>query len=145
MSRRPLRPSPPTPPLSPLLGQPGYLIPEEKLPLANHMLKVTAFVGAEQVGSGEVNVPTCKLTAISSLIRESVCFYKGPSLCTFCVCTCTCAMDHSSVCLSAYEAHTSSRVLGDCRLFLLLELQGVAVSSVALCRWLPLGFWFCSV
>ena len=87
MSRRPLRPSPPTPPLSPLLGQPGYLISEEKLPLANHMLKVTAFVVAEQVGSGEVNVPTCKLTAISSLIRESVCFYKGPS---FCVCMYMC-------------------------------------------------------
>lgn len=59
-------------PTSPLLGQPGYVVPEEDLPLASHLVKVTAFQGGEQVGSGEVTVQTCKLTATSPLKRESV-------------------------------------------------------------------------
>lgn len=56
---------------SPLLGEPGFVIPEEQLPRANHVVRVTAFVEENQVASRVVNVPTCKLTAISPLIRES--------------------------------------------------------------------------
>ena len=140
-----------------LPGEPGYVIPEEQLPLANHVVEVTAFVADSQIGSTEVTVPTCKLTAISPLTRESVHFCQSPGICVcvcvrVCVCACVCVseslMHHFSVCLSA------------CKLKPLLTpvLQSLAaadpfnyyhcmtsLSFVPLCRPLLLGIWFCSV
>lgn len=107
--------------MSPLSGQPGYIVPEEELPLANHVVKVTAFQGGEQVGSGEVTVQTCKLTATSPLIRESLCECQ-----CICVCMYVCVIHgHSKcVCVSSCElsmrscpSHISTPLLGDQRCF----------------------------
>ena len=118
-----------------LLGEPGYVIPEEQLPLANHVVEVTAFVADGQIGSTEVTVPTCKLTAISPLTRESVHFCQGPGVCVcMCVRVCVCIrVTHAplqcvSQCMQAQtSAHTSSPVFSSCRSFQLLSLHDLIV------------------
>ena len=105
---------------SPLLGEPGFVIPEEQLPRANHVVRVTAFVEENQIASRVVNVPTCKLTAISPLIRESVYFYTGPGVGQ--VCACTYIQPH---CLWTTAVCVGSPVLSDCRSPRLLTLHHV--------------------
>lgn len=106
---------------SPLLGEPGYVIPEEQLPRANHIVRVTAFVAENQVASSVVNVPTCKLTAISPLIREST----WVQVFIRCVNVRTYIQPH---CLWTTAVCVSSPVFSDCRadhLLLLLTLRHV--------------------